>query len=89
MVNKKVSSGSLYRRYGVLYDKDPVPNEVIEFGESIAQKFSPHDIFVLDICKENKKDDLKVLEYGCFNSAGFYKTDIQKIIFDISEFLNE
>jgi hypothetical protein len=85
MVDGKVSSGSIYKRYGVLYVKDPVPDEVVFFAEKMAERFSPDRVFALDICREKDHEDLKVLEVGCFNSAGFYNSDIDVIVRSVSE----
>lgn len=84
MVDGKVASGSMYKRYGVLYTRDPVSQEVVEFAERMAGQFSPHRAFALDVCCE-QGCDLKVLEVGCFNSAGFYNTDIAKVVKAVSE----
>jgi hypothetical protein len=82
MVDGKVSSASQYKVRGSLSMDANVPREVLEFGERMAAVFSPHRIFVLDICES--ADNLYVLELGCVNSAGLYAADVRKIVDDIS-----
>lgn len=40
------------------------------------------EAFVMDICEVlvNDKPEYKIVECGCFNSAGFYKADMYKMI---------
>lgn len=81
LVDGKVSSGSQYRTNRGL-DTDPyVPQEIIQFGEDMAKRYSPTPVFVMDIAKSNH---LYVIEIGCFNSAGFYDSDVEKIVHDVS-----
>jgi hypothetical protein len=84
IVGGKVSSASLYRRYHNLFIDKDVPNEVIEFAEAQAKIYSPSEVFVMDVGESAGK--LYIIEIGCFNSAGFYAADVQKIIKDVSEF---
>lgn len=83
MVDGRVSSASQYRvRYKLNVSAD-VPKEVLEYGERMAKVYSPHRIFVLDICES--AGNLYVLELGCVNSAGLYAASVKKIVSDISE----
>jgi hypothetical protein len=82
MVDGRVSAASRYKTRGSLDVGADVPPEVLEFGERMAGIFSPHRIFVLDICES--ADNLYVLELGCVNSAGLYAADVRKLIGDIS-----
>lgn len=40
---------------------------------------------MVDIGQLEGEKDYKIIEYGCFNSDGFYDSNIKKIIKDISE----
>lgn len=86
IIDKKVIASSIYKRYGILYTKDKTNPEVIEFAEQMANIFSPHDIFVIDIAIESGDNKLKVIETGCINSAGFYNANIKDIIKGISKY---
>jgi hypothetical protein len=84
MVDNKVSAGSRYRRYHKLAPHPEVPQEVVEFAEARAKEYSPAGVFVMDVGRSG--ESLYVIEIGCFNSAGFYASDISKIVKDVSEF---
>ncbi len=83
IVDGRVSSASQYKVRGSLAMDANVPRRVLEFGERMAAIFSPHRIFVLDVCES--ADNLYVLELGCVNSAGLYAADVKQIVSDISD----
>ena len=85
IVNGKVITGSHYRSYLVLHVYDDIPDRVISFAEEQAQIYSPDEVFVMDVGESNKK--LYVVEIGCFNSAGFYASDIDRIVYEVSHVL--
>lgn len=87
VINKKVVASSLYRNFRKLYQKEGVPKEVIDIAEKAANIFSPADVFIADVIESD--DGLKILEYGCFNSAGLYKCNIENIIDEINKFAVE
>lgn len=87
IINGKVITGSQYRTYFVLNTNESVPQNVIDFAEEQARIYSPSDIFVMDVCKCS--NELYVLEVGCFNSAGFYLSNIDKIVNEVSKYLGE
>lgn len=82
MVDGRVSSASQYKFKGKLDVDAHVPKGVLEFGERMAKIFSPHRIFVLDVCES--AGNLYVLELGCVNSAGLYAADVRSIVADVS-----
>lgn len=84
IVNRKVLSGSLYRMNGRLTVNDFVPKDIVDFSEDMAIVYSPSDVFVMDVAYVFGR--LYVIEVGCFNSAGFYSSDIKKIIIGVSEY---
>lgn len=81
--DNKVLSASQYKVNDKLNIDANVPKEVLDFGEQMATTFSPHRIFILDICES--ANNLYVLELGCVNSAGFYAADVYKIVEEISK----
>ena len=83
MVGGKVSSASQYRKDKVLSISAGAPPEVIEFAESMANLWSPSDVFVMDVARCGQ--ELYTLENNCFNSSGFYACDIEKIVRDVSD----
>ena len=87
IIDGKVCSASQYRTYFVLNTRAGAPQEVIDFAEEQSKLYKPSDIFVMDVCKCGKF--LYVLEVGCFNSAGFYEANIEKIVYTTSKHLEE
>ena len=61
-----------------------VPREVIDFGNRMAYRWTPHDVCVMDVCAS--EDQLYVLECNCFNGSGFYAADLKSIITAVSEY---
>jgi ATP-grasp domain, R2K clade family 3 len=87
IVNKKVVTASKYRDYFKLSKERGCPPEVILFAEKRCQEYTPHDVFVMDICLNG--DDYYIIECGCMNGAGFYKGDIDKIVKSVTEYFRE
>ena len=85
IVDKKVVGSSQYRDKRGLKLISGAPQDVINFAEEQCKIFIPHDIFVLDICQSG--GNLYVLEAGCFNSAGFYKSHLRTIFQSIYNFV--
>lgn len=85
VVNGKVSSGSHYRYYKYLSIDGGLPDRVITFVEEMCKIWTPADVFVMDIGES--AGNLFIIECNCFNSSGFYKSDVEKIITDVSELI--
>ncbi len=83
VVNKKVIAASKYREYFKLVKEQNCPAEVILFAEERCREYTPHDVFVMDVCLCG--DQYYIVECGCMNGAGFYKAAIHKIISSVSE----
>jgi hypothetical protein len=85
VVDGKVSTSSYYG-HGMM--KQPVFPEDIEYAKEMAKVYQPADIYTLDTCLlEN--GERKVVETNCFNSSGFYWSDIHKLVADVNHFLLE
>ncbi|HEX2630490.1 MAG TPA: ATP-grasp domain-containing protein [Chitinophagaceae bacterium] len=87
IVDKKVVAASRYRVYFQLNKQRGCPEEVVEFAEARCREYTPHDIFVMDICASG--DDYYIVECGCMNGAGFYDADIAAIVDSISAFVGK
>jgi len=87
IVNRKVVAASKYRQYFQLSKEQGCPPEVVSFAEQRCQEYTPHDVFVMDICLSG--DDYYVIECGCMNGAGFYKADIDQIVKSVSEYFRD
>lgn len=84
MLDRRVMSASLYKKDGRHIRSPDVPRSVIEFGEKMAEHWSPAPLFTLDVAESG--GDLYVNEMGSFHSAGLYDADVPKIISDINNY---
>ena len=87
IVNKKVVASSQYKNGQSINKVKDAPTNVVEFAEARCQEYTPHDVFVMDICLCG--DELFILECGCMNSAGFYAADVHKIVKSVTEYFLE
>jgi hypothetical protein len=79
VVDGKIVTGSLYKRYGMLYQQPLLQDdEVIPYAQKMVDKWQPDRAFVIDVALTDK--GYKVIEYNCMNSCGFYKSDVGKIV---------
>ncbi|MFY0254435.1 ATP-grasp domain-containing protein [Chitinophaga sp. 30R24] len=74
----KVITASKYRTYFKLTKERGCPFAVIDFAENRCREYTPHAVFVMDVCETG--DDFYIVECGCMNAAGFYKADIDVIV---------
>jgi hypothetical protein len=85
VVGGKASSGSHYRSYMSLKVEPGIPDRVKNFVEKMCKIWVPADVFVMDVGES--AGNLFIIECNCFNSSGFYKSDIDKIIITVSEYV--
>lgn len=83
IVNKQVVAASKYREDFKLKKERGCPAAVIQFAEERCRDYTPHDIFVMDICESG--DSYYIVECGCLNSAGFYNADIGAIVSSVTD----
>lgn len=83
IVDGRVSTASQYRFWGDLELSPNVPGRVIEFAVATAALWSPAPVFVMDIASVGQS--LFVLELNAFNSSGFYRADVEKLVLDVSQ----
>lgn len=84
IVNKKVVAASKYREYFKLTTEEGCPDDVVSFAEERCKKYTPHDVFVMDICLCG--DEYFIVECGCMNGAGFYKANIDDIVTHVTAY---
>jgi hypothetical protein len=58
--------------------------KVIDEAQSFADKWLPDSCCVMDLALVD--DSLKVIEFNCINSSGFYNHDVSKIFKELYEF---
>ena len=86
IVNKKVVAASKYREYFRLKKEEGCPAHVIAFAEERCREYTPHEVFVMDVCLCG--DEYFIVECGCMNAAGFYKANIQQIVVAVSDYFS-
>lgn len=84
IVNKRVIAASKYRQYFKLKKEAGCPDAVIDFAVDRCKEYTPHDVFVMDVCLCG--DAYYIVECGCMNGAGFYKANIEDIIREVSAY---
>jgi hypothetical protein len=81
VVGGKVVTGSQYRLgKEVIYDPF-YEDEARDFAQRMVDTFQLAEAFVIDVCLHD--DAWKIVECGCINCAGFYRSDIGKMIMSL------
>lgn len=84
IVDRKVSTASLYKKNGILsISRKDIPKEMLLFAEDIAKIWSPEKIFTLDVGLS--AGSYYIIEAQCANTSGFYDCDIHKLVSDINK----
>lgn len=86
IVNKKVVAASKYRENFRLKKEPGCPPEVIAFAEDRCMEYTPHAVFVMDICLCG--EDYYIVECGSMNAAGFYHADINQIVVAVTDYFS-
>lgn len=87
IVEKKVVAASKYRESFRLKKEEGCPAGVISFAERRCIEYTPHDVFVMDVCLSG--DGYYIVECGCMNGAGFYKAKIDSIVKAVTDYFLE
>lgn len=78
VVDGKIVDYSIYRQWRRVMPSREIYQEVLDFTERMISLHDPARAYVIDVGQLN--DELKVIEYNGFNSAGFYACDINNIV---------
>ncbi len=83
IVNGKAVAGSSYGGFNNKLDDGYIRSgaclaEAMYFAQFMAKRYSPHSIYVMDVC--DTPEGNKIVELNGFNSAGFYSADIPAIM---------
>jgi hypothetical protein len=84
IINKKVIAASKYREYFQLKKEAGCPIDVVAFAEARCREYTPHDVFVMDICLCG--DSYFIVECNCMNGAGFYKANVEAIVVGVTDY---
>ena len=77
IVDSKIVDGSMYRCHNQLIKKHEDDVSVINEAQGFADQWLPNKNCVMDLALTDR--GLKVIEFNCLNSSGFYNHDIDKI----------
>ncbi len=84
VVNQRIVGACRYAQQGKLsVNVLDVPEEMRAFVQSCVSEYTPHLIFVMDVAFY--EGQYYLLECGCMNSTGFYKTEIAPVIQAVNE----
>ena len=77
VVDRKIVSGSQYKYEDRLYPQRVVEQDILDEAQTFADLWLPHDNCVMDLALVD--DELKVIEFNCLNSSGFYDNNVQDV----------
>lgn len=86
VIDGKIVGGSMYRRNGRLYSKRELDTATIDEAQQLANIWLPDSCCVMDTALVG--DELKVIEFNCINSSGFYDNDVAAIFKALWDFHN-
>ena len=84
IVGGEIVTASLYRTGCFINYSDVIDDGATEFCKEMVKIFQLADAFVMDICLTDGK--WKIIEAGCINCAGFYKSNIPKLLMDLEDY---
>jgi hypothetical protein len=87
VVDGKVVSGSMYRCRNQLIKQRMTEPEEFDEAQKMADKWLPAPCCVMDLALVD--DELKVIEFNCINSSGFYDNDVVAIFKTLWEYHNK
>lgn len=77
VVGGTVVDGSMYRHNGVALLKNETSTDVLDEAQGFADKWLPDACCVMDLAVVD--DAVKVIEFNCINSSGFYDHHVSRI----------
>jgi len=86
IVGGEIITASLYRMGWFINYSDVIDDGATEYCKEMIKIFQLADAFVMDICLTD--DGWKIIECGCINCAGFYKSNIPKLLMSLEDYFN-
>ena len=81
IVKGEIATASQYQLGGRYCLNSIVDQSAYDFVNKMTKIFELNETFTMDVCLVN--DEYKIVECGCTNSAGLYKSDVQKLIMNL------
>jgi hypothetical protein len=83
VVDGKIVTQSTYRRGSFIVYDNVVDQDAIDFAQSMVNIFELDRAFVIDVCLT--ANGWKIVECGSISCAGYYDSDVQKIIMALED----
>jgi hypothetical protein len=83
IVKGKIITASQYLWGSFVNYDDNVDPAAYDYCREMIKLFELNEAFVMDICLT--EGNYKIVECGCINCAGFYKADMQKLLYSLEE----
>ena len=87
VVGGKVISGSMYRCRGQLRKERAFEKDLFEEAQAKANEWLPNPCCAMDLALVN--NELKIIEFNCINSSGFYDHDVGAIFEKLYKYSTE
>lgn len=84
VVNQQIIAASRYYNCGDIDLEEGCPNEVLEYGQQIANVWEPDICWTMDIC-EIGNNKLKLIEINSFSCSGLYLCNKDKVVEAVSK----
>lgn len=86
VVGGEIVTASLYKRGNQVTYSNLIDQGAEDFCKAKIHEWCPNPAFVIDIAATEA--GYKIVELNCFNAAGFYDCDIQKIVEAVEGYFN-
>lgn len=87
IVGGKIVTGSIYRIHNQLRSIEELDQDVIDKAQLLVNGWLPDSCCVMDVALVGK--EVKVIEFNCINSSGFYACNVNAIFKALWEFHNK
>lgn len=81
VIDGEITTGSLYKVNGRLEESDIIDIQAKEFAQKMVDKFNYS--YVIDVALVNGQ--YKIMELNCLNAAGFYASNLYKLVLAIED----
>lgn len=88
IVDGKAITGCQYKLKTMAFLNTKVEERVWAKAQELANIWTPAPVCVMDLAWDFN-DDLKLLEFNCFNASGIYVCDLSKIIKSVEEYVDK
>ena len=83
IADRNVVAGSMYREFDTIRMSDKIPSDAIAFATTMAGRYQPDRVWVLDIC-ETQDGKMSVVEINGFSSSNLYKCNLSDVVSAVS-----